>query len=216
MNPITDIVDSEENGRTKLFTQYRTMLQSMIANRAPEPINESGKSENGAGNDQEENFARRKDEQEDRWIRGKPDDDETSERPYSRTGQIGHGTSKPTSPTQSKSVLSEEDKNLIQRLQTRDREVRQHEQAHSAALGQYAGGIRYTFQVGPDGRSYAIGGSTEVRSSSDSSPEATQARARAIRAAATATSEPSTADRAAAVDAIRMERDAQLRSAKKN
>lgn len=211
MNPITDIVDSEENNRAKLFAQYQTMLQSIAANRAPEPIQESGKSENGAENDQEEKFARRKDEQEDQWIRGKSDDDKTSDQPYSQTGQIGQLASEPTTPTQSKNVPSEEDEDLIRRLQARDREVRQHEQAHSATLGQYAGAIRYTYQIGPDGQAYAIGGSTEVRSGLNTSPEAAQARAHAIRAAATATSEPSAADRAAAADAYRQECNAQLR-----
>lgn len=118
-------------------------------------------------------------------------------------------------PTPAKNVLSEEDKDPVRRLQARDREVRQHEQAHVAALGRYAGAISYTFQVGPDGRSYAICGSTEVLSGSSSSPEATQAKARAIQTAAMSASEPSVADKSAATDAIRIERDAQRRGQKK-
>ncbi|MCM8525360.1 MAG: hypothetical protein NE327_02510, partial [Lentisphaeraceae bacterium] len=46
-----------------------------------------------------------------------------------------------------------------EKLKERDREVRQHENAHLAAAGPHArGGPHYTFQNGNDGNAYAIGG----------------------------------------------------------
>ncbi|MDR1535751.1 MAG: catalase, partial [Planctomycetota bacterium] len=43
----------------------------------------------------------------------------------------------------------------LDRLQTRDGEVRRHEQAHKAAGGRYAGAISYEYSRGPDGKRYA-------------------------------------------------------------
>ena len=49
-----------------------------------------------------------------------------------------------------------------QELAARDREVRAHEQAHASVAGQYAKGISYTYQRGPDGVSYAVGGEVQI------------------------------------------------------
>ncbi len=55
------------------------------------------------------------------------------------------------------------DEQVIKDLDQRDREVRSHESRHSAALGQYARGApHYSYQVGPDGKAYAVGGYIEA------------------------------------------------------
>jgi len=47
----------------------------------------------------------------------------------------------------------------LAKLKARDREVRAHEAAHTAAAGSLAkGGPSFTFQRGSDGRLYAVGG----------------------------------------------------------
>jgi hypothetical protein len=97
---------------------------------------------------------------------------------------------------------SEQQKKVIEELKTRDREVRAHEQAHVAAAGGLAqGGPTYTYQYGPDGRAYAIGGEVNIDTSPGRTPEETIDKARQIRAAALAPSDPSDHDRAVAAAA---------------
>ena len=86
------------------------------------------------------------------------------------------------------SDLTEEEQEQVSELKSRDREVRAHEQAHLAAAGPYAtGGPSYTYQEGPDGRRYAVGGEVGIDTSPVSGdPEATIQKAQQIRAAALA------------------------------
>lgn len=83
----------------------------------------------------------------------------------------------------------------IRKLQARDREVRAHEAAHSAAGGAYAGSPSYTFERGPDGQTYAVGGEVSIDVSPISGdPQATMQKAQQVRAAALAPAEPSGQD----------------------
>ncbi len=105
----------------------------------------------------------------------------------------------------SENGLTEEDKAMIDELRERDREVRAHEQTHAAMLGPYArGGPSYTYQTGPDGRMYAVGGSVEVDTGKEATSEETANKARVLQMAATAVSEPSVADMAIAANAAAM------------
>ena len=102
--------------------------------------------------------------------------------------------------------LSEADQQVINQLQSRDREVRAHEAAHQAAGGGAVGGASYSYQQGPDGKQYAIGGEVPVDlSSGGGSPEATIAKMARVRAAATAPAEPSGQDLAVAAAASSIE-----------
>lgn len=106
--------------------------------------------------------------------------------------------------------LTEEEQKVVRELQQRDQEVRRHEAAHAAAGGQYAGAPTYTYQRGPDGRQYAVGGSVSIDTSPvKGDPEATLQKARQIRAAALAPAEPSSQDRSVAAAAAALERQAQ-------
>ncbi len=106
---------------------------------------------------------------------------------------------------------------MLQKLQARDREVRAHEQAHLAAAGDIArGGPTYTYQRGPDGRMYAVGGEVSLDTSPiQGDPEATLAKARQIQASATAPADPSPQDRAIAAAAAQMAAAASLELARK-
>jgi hypothetical protein len=88
----------------------------------------------------------------------------------------------------------------LAKLKARDREVRAHEAAHTAAAGSLAkGGPSFTFQRGSDGRLYAVGGEVNIDTSEASGdPEATIQKARQIQAAANAPANPSAQDRAVA------------------
>jgi hypothetical protein len=105
--------------------------------------------------------------------------------------------------------LSDKAKALVRSLQARDQQVRAHEQAHLAASGGLAtSGASYTYQKGPDGVSYAIGGEVSIDVSAGRTPEETIARATTIRAAALAPADPSGQDRAVAAAASQLEQQA--------
>lgn len=95
--------------------------------------------------------------------------------------------------------LSEEEQRVVDELRARDAEVRRHEQAHKAVAGQYAGAISYTYQQGPDGKRYAIGGQVPIDTSAiPGDPDATITKMQIVIRAALAPAEPSSADRAIA------------------
>jgi len=99
----------------------------------------------------------------------------------------------------------------IQALAARDREVRAHEQAHASVAGQYARGTSYTYQRGPDGVSYAIGGEVQIDTSPiPGDPEATLRKAQQLRRAANAPAEPSSQDARVAAQAAQMEQQARI------
>lgn len=99
--------------------------------------------------------------------------------------------------------LASEQKAAIQKLAQDDREVRAHEQAHLAAGGRYVtGGPSYTYQQGPDGKRYAVGGEVGIDSSPESDPEATIAKMQVVHAAALAPADPSGQDQKVAAQAL--------------
>ncbi|MEQ8398608.1 putative metalloprotease CJM1_0395 family protein [Thalassobaculum sp.] len=111
--------------------------------------------------------------------------------------------------------LTEAEQEQVRELQQRDAEVRQHEAAHAAAGGQYAGSPTYTYQTGPDGRQYAVGGEVSIDTSPvRGNPEATIQKAQQIKAAASAPADPSSQDRrvAAQADALRQQAQAELQA----
>jgi hypothetical protein len=106
--------------------------------------------------------------------------------------------------------LSPDDQARIDQLKARDLEVRQHEQAHLAAAGGLAtSGASYTYQRGPNGVNYAVGGEVNIDTSPGRTPEETLDKARRIQAAALAPAEPSSADRCVAARAAQMQQQAQ-------
>ncbi|MBM3225276.1 MAG: catalase [Candidatus Tectomicrobia bacterium] len=91
----------------------------------------------------------------------------------------------------------------LEALRQRDQEVRQHEQAHLLAAGPYAkGGARYSYETGPDGHRYAVGGEVPIDLSEVAGdPQATLQKALTIQRAALAPQEPSATDQAVAAKA---------------
>lgn len=110
--------------------------------------------------------------------------------------------------------LTVEQQRQVAWLQQRDVHVRQHEAAHQAAGGSLTGGASFSYQIGPDGRSYAVGGEVPVRLASGRTPDETIANARQARRAALAPSDPSAADLAVANAAAQMEQAAQAGKAR--
>ncbi|MBK7001404.1 MAG: hypothetical protein IPH35_15940 [Rhodoferax sp.] len=105
-----------------------------------------------------------------------------------------------------KAELTLEQVAQLTKLRARDREVRQHEAAHLAASGGLAvSGASFSYQKGPDGVNYAVGGEVQIDTSSGRTPQESLERARTIQAAALAPSQPSGQDRAVAAAAQKME-----------
>ncbi|MCV0426540.1 MAG: hypothetical protein K5905_13810 [Roseibium sp.] len=90
--------------------------------------------------------------------------------------------------------LNEAEEKQVKELAKRDREVRAHEQAHARVGGPYAGAPSYTFQQGPDGKRYAVGGEVKIDTAKERTPEQTIRKMQIVIRAATAPAEPSSQD----------------------
>lgn len=110
--------------------------------------------------------------------------------------------------------LSEDEKRLVKDLASRDAEVKTHEAAHQAAGGGMTGAASYTYQQGPDGKMYAIGGEVSISMPSSSSPEETIKNTRQVIASAMAAGDPSPQDFAVASSARMVEMQAQQQKTK--
>lgn len=130
----------------------------------------------------------------------------------------GRATSDPTvsdNPARRSQVDVQQERQVqqvIAQLKSRDAEVRVHEQAHLSAAGQYAtGGASYVYQVGPDGRRYAIGGEVGIDTAPVAGdPEATLQKAWVVQRAALAPAQPSAQDMKVAALAAQMANQARL------
>lgn len=115
-----------------------------------------------------------------------------------------------TSVPKSEQELSLEQKQIVRELQQRDQEVRSHEQSHISAGGPHVqGSASYTYENGPDGKQYAIGGSVNIDTSPvPGNPKATLDKAQIVRKAALAPASPSAQDQKVASEATQMEAEA--------
>ncbi len=97
-------------------------------------------------------------------------------------------------------------KQVINQLKSRDSEVKAHEMAHLYAAGGYStGGMNFTYQAGPDGRQYAVGGEVGIDVSAVAGdPQATLQKAMVVYGAALAPAEPSAQDHKVASVATQM------------
>ncbi len=105
-------------------------------------------------------------------------------------------------------TLTPEQKDVVSKLSARDTAVRAHEAAHQAAAGGLAGGASFTYETGPDGKRYAVGGEVPVALRSGRTPQETIANAQTVRSAALAPADPSAQDLAVAAQASQMEAQA--------
>ncbi len=107
-----------------------------------------------------------------------------------------------SSPEPSIGAEAQDQTRLIAALEKRDREVRDHENAHRAAGGDLVRGGSYDYQQGPDGRRYAVGGDVKIDTTAvPGDPEATAEKMAQVIRAALAPARPSTTDLAVAAQA---------------
>ena len=125
---------------------------------------------------------------------GKQSKEEQQEKTNSSTSEID--------TADEKSKQAHVDERVISQLQQRDKEVRTHELAHATAGGAATGSPSYTFEIGPDGKKYAVGGEVAVDLSSVAGdPQATIVKMQKVHAAALAPANPSTQDTRVAASA---------------
>lgn len=110
--------------------------------------------------------------------------------------------------------LSPDEERLVKDLALRDSQVKTHEGAHQAAGGGMTGAASYTYQQGPDGKMYAIGGEVSISMKSGATPEETARNARQMISSAMAASNPSPQDFAVASSARILEMKALQQIAK--
>ncbi|WNO59813.1 putative metalloprotease CJM1_0395 family protein [Rheinheimera sp. MMS21-TC3] len=97
----------------------------------------------------------------------------------------------------------------IAKLKARDTEVKTHEQAHASVGGSYAAAPSYSYEQGPDGKRYAVGGEVQIDVAPVANdPKATVAKMQQVQAAALAPAQPSSADLAIAAKAAQQAQQA--------
>lgn len=111
-----------------------------------------------------------------------------------------------------KKELSPEEQKRVEELKRIDSKVRAHEMAHlSAGGGLVRGGANFTYEIGPDGKAYAVAGEVKIDMSADpNDPEKTIQKMQQVRRAALAPADPSPQDRSVAQQASNIE--AQMRA----
>ena len=83
-------------------------------------------------------------------------------------------------------ILNPQEQALVKELALRDQEVRAHELAHKSAGAGLTSAATFTYQQGPDGKQYAIGGVVQIQITPGNTPEEPIRRAMQVTAAATA------------------------------
>ena len=127
----------------------------------------------------------------------------TSPEPVPQTSETGKNPQKENlSPAGSQTTvvdaqqLTQAELQLVEELKKIDAQVRQHEMAHVTAGGRYiTSGANFTYNRGPDGKNYAVGGEVSIDTSPvPGDPQATIQKMRQVKSAALAPANPSSQD----------------------
>ncbi|MDF1881025.1 hypothetical protein JHD50_06855 [Sulfurimonas sp. MAG313] len=111
--------------------------------------------------------------------------------------------------TKNSGELTASERQQVIELQQRDAEVRTHEAAHISAGGSaITGGASFSYQKGPDGKQYAVGGEVPISTAGGNTPEEKIDKARQVQAGALAPANPSPQDIKVASSAAVMEAQA--------
>lgn len=86
---------------------------------------------------------------------------------------------------------------VLEKFKNKDTEIRTHEQIH-ASIGHTTAPISYSYQQGPDGKMYAVGGSVRMDTSIPDDPKAAAFKLDILQKAASGPSHTSAADNAIA------------------
>ncbi|MAG54522.1 MAG: hypothetical protein CME73_07670 [Halomonas sp.] len=137
--------------------------------------------------------------------------------PSKETDERTESSEKTAGPTRPDGTpLAPEEIQQLEQLKQTDREVRQHEMAHQTAGGPYTGGASYDYEVGPDGKRYAVAGEVPIDYGPvPGDPQATVEKMQTVIAAAMAPADPSPKDLQVAAQARQYLLEAKLEAAQK-
>lgn len=132
-----------------------------------------------------------------------------SEQPLAKEGDSETKSSSSLSESEAEQASAQAE---IRSLKNRDREVRAHELAHVSVGGQYVtSGAQFSYQKGPDGVLYAVGGEVSIDTSAvPGDPRATLLKAQVVARAALAPATPSAQDRGVASQATSLMQQARV------
>ncbi|WP_311065811.1 putative metalloprotease CJM1_0395 family protein [Halomonas sp. DWK9] len=133
-----------------------------------------------------------------------------------REGEETSASEAPTGPTRPDGTpLAPEEIQQLEQLKQTDREVRQHEMAHQTVGAPYTGGASYEYEVGPDGKRYAVAGEVSIDYGPvPGDPQATVEKMQTVIAAALAPADPSPKDLQVAAQARQYLLEAKLEAAR--
>lgn len=209
LNPHTESLRRENNQR-EIITQPAALNQS-AAEKGVSSDRERGRTP--AQNSESIDFASLKEKAElanntisehkgDQQGQQNENKDSSQQSATNKTQNDDKTNDSPESEPQNKEVQQER---VINELERRDKEVRSHELAHAAVGGSFTGAPNYSFQTGPDGQRYAVGGEVSVDLSIVAgNPTATIAKMQKVHAAALAPANPSAQDTQVAANAIQI------------
>jgi SprA family protein len=169
--------------------------QAVLALQDSESLKAQDDKAGHSGDGEQESALNSQEPEADKMAGGNPDSDQAG-----AEGQAGHGALAQSQESADKEEdpdgdgLNEAEEKQVKELAKRDREVKAHEQAHARVGGAYAGAPSYTFQQGPDGKRYAVGGEVQIDTAKEKTPEATIRKMQIVIRAATAPAEPSSQD----------------------
>ena len=149
--------------------------------------------------------------------RSKADGPLSNAEPSKETDERTESSEKTAGPTRPDGTpLAPEEIQQLEQLKQTDREVRQHEMAHQTAGGPYTGGASYDYEVGPDGKRYAVAGEVPIDYGPvPGDPQATVEKMQTVIAAAMAPADPSPKDLQVAAQARQYLLEAKLEAAQK-
>ncbi|WP_206482988.1 putative metalloprotease CJM1_0395 family protein [Thalassotalea sp. G2M2-11] len=207
VNPATDAL-RRENHQREVITQPAPTHQSAAEKGV---ASERERAKTPAQQNQQVNFAeiqKKIDEQNstinDEQSSGKQEDQQGAQQQQAEQSE-GATNSRADEAIDDVAIQKE-----IKELAARDREVRAHEQAHAATGGVATGAPSFSFEVGPDGKKYAVEGEVSVDLSPVSGdPRATITKMQKVYNAALAPANPSIQDMRVANSAARIIAQAQ-------
>ena len=89
---------------------------------------------------------------------------------------------------------------VLEKFKSGDANIKAHEQSHASQVGTTAP-IQYNYQMGPDGKMYAVGGSVRLDTSMPQDPKQAQLKLDQLKKSASSSSDMSSADSSIAISA---------------
>ncbi len=200
-NPATEAL-RRENHQREVITQPAAVSQSAAEKGV---ASERERAKSPAQQNEQVDFAdiQKKAERQNSTINDDQESEDQTSEQFANNKQQTENTEKSAVDT-SEQETDPAVEQKIKELKLRDQEVRTHEQAHASVGGAATGSPSFTYEVGPDGKKYAVEGEVSVDVSVvNNDPRATIRKMQNVYKAALAPVNPSAQDRKVANSAAR-------------